>query len=51
MSKDKQRLLDYLEHILEAISRIEGYIEEMDEMAFLESELVQENHGVSQLDL
>ena len=42
MSKDKQRLLDYLEHILEAISRIEGYIEEMDEVAFLESELVQD---------
>jgi len=33
MSKDKQRLLDYLDHILQAISRIESYIEEIDGVA------------------
>ncbi len=35
MSKDKQRLIDYLKHILEAISRIQRYIEDIDEIAFL----------------
>ena len=42
MSKDKQRLIDYLEHILQAISRVERYIEEIDEVAFLENELIQD---------
>jgi len=42
MSKDKQRLVDYLNHILQAISRIENYIEDMSEVAFLENELVQD---------
>jgi len=31
MSWDEQRLLDYLEHILQAIGRINRYIDDMDE--------------------
>ncbi len=42
MSKDKQRLIDYLKHILEAISRIQRYIEDIDEIAFLGNELIQD---------
>ena len=33
---------DYLDHILSAIERIERYTSELDEAAFLESELVQD---------
>ena len=36
------RLPDYLGHILEAIERIEEYVSDMDEMAFLDSKLVQD---------
>lgn len=32
MSHDKQRLLDYMGHILEAIERIERYTEDLDEV-------------------
>lgn len=42
MSKDKQRLIDYLKHILEAIRRIQRYIEDIDEIAFLGNELIQD---------
>jgi uncharacterized protein with HEPN domain len=42
MSRDQQRLLVYLEHILKAIKRIEHYIEDMDEASFLNNELVQD---------
>lgn len=42
MSKDTQRLADYLAHILEAIERIEHYTAEMTELAFLENRLVQD---------
>lgn len=42
MSRDKQRLADYLAHILEAIERIERYTEEMDESAFLENRMAQD---------
>ncbi len=35
MSKDRQRLIDYLAHILDAIERIDRYTENMDEVAFL----------------
>ena len=42
MSKDKQRLFNYLQHILEAISRIQRYIDDIDEVAFLDSELIQD---------
>lgn len=42
MSVDQQRLASYLAHILEAIERIEGYVSDMDESAFLNSKLVQD---------
>ena len=42
MSTDRQRLVDYLGHILEAIKRIDRYTEDMDEVAFLQNELIQD---------
>ena len=42
MTRDPQRLGDYLAHMLEAIERIEEYVSDMDEMAFLGSRLVQD---------
>jgi uncharacterized protein with HEPN domain len=42
MSRDRQRLLDYLAHILEAITRIGRYTEDLDEVAFLKDELIQD---------
>lgn len=36
------RVPDYLGHILKAIERIDRYTEDMDEVAFLNSELVQD---------
>lgn len=36
------RVLDYLGHIIKAIERIERYTDDMDEVAFLGSELVQD---------
>ncbi|MCB1921934.1 MAG: DUF86 domain-containing protein [Candidatus Competibacteraceae bacterium] len=36
------RVPDYLGHILKAIERIDRYIADMDEIAFLNSELVQD---------
>jgi uncharacterized protein with HEPN domain len=42
MTVDPQRLADYLAHILEAIERIEYYVADMDELAFLGSKLVQD---------
>ncbi len=42
MSKDKQRLIDYLAHMQQAIERIARYTEELDEVAFLQNELVQD---------
>ncbi|QJE01799.1 DUF86 domain-containing protein [Massilia forsythiae] len=42
MSKDRRRLIDYLAHMLEAIERINRYTEDMDELAFLRNELVQD---------
>lgn len=35
MTNEQQRLCDYLAHILEAIERIEHYVIDLDEMAFL----------------
>ncbi len=32
MSRDPQRLPDYLGHILEAIERIQHYVDDMDEV-------------------
>lgn len=42
MSRDPQRLPDYLGHILEAIERIQHYLDDMDEVGFLDSKLVQD---------
>lgn len=42
MSRDSQRLGDYLTHILEAIERISRYTNDMDEIAFLANQLVQD---------
>jgi uncharacterized protein with HEPN domain len=42
MTRDQQRLADYLAHIAEVIERIDCYTEDMDEEAFLNNELVQD---------
>ena len=42
MNRDKQRLMGYLAHILLAIERITRYTEDLDEVAFLQNELVQD---------
>lgn len=42
MSKDGQRLIDYLAHMLEAIERISRYTADIDEVAFLNDELIQD---------
>ncbi|SFM04335.1 HepT-like ribonuclease domain-containing protein [Rugamonas rubra] len=42
MSRDQQRLVDYLAHILQAIERVGRYTELMDELTFLNNELVQD---------
>ena len=42
MSRDQQRLDDYLAHIPEAIERIDRYTKDMDELAFLNNRLVQD---------
>ena len=42
MSRDPQRLPDYLGHILDAIERIQHYVDDMDEVGFLNSKLVQD---------
>ncbi|MGQ9686389.1 MAG: hypothetical protein ACUVT2_08810 [Thiobacillaceae bacterium] len=40
MTRDQQRLVNYLAHIAEAIERINRYTEDMDEVAFLSNEMV-----------
>lgn len=42
MTRDVQRLTDYLSHIIEAIERIEEYVLDMDEISFLNNKLVQD---------
>ncbi len=42
MSRDQQRLHDYLAHIIQAIQRINQYTENIDELGFLENELIQD---------
>ena len=42
MSRDQQRLQDYLAHILQAIERIDRYCEDLSELDFLHNELVQD---------
>jgi len=40
MSRDLQRLTDYLAHILQAIERIDRYCEDLSELEFLQHELI-----------
>ncbi len=40
--KDESRLLGYLEHIAQAIERIQRYIGDIDEAGFLQNEMVQD---------
>ena len=42
MSQDQQRLVDYVQHILEAINRIQRYTDDIDEISFLNNELIQD---------
>jgi uncharacterized protein with HEPN domain len=42
MSKDVRRIPEYLGHILQAIQRIGSYTEDVDEVAFLGDEMVQD---------
>ncbi|MAM87011.1 MAG: hypothetical protein CME36_06860 [unclassified Hahellaceae] len=42
MTRDQQRLDDYLAHIIEAIDRIDRYTADMEEIAFLNNLLVQD---------
>ncbi len=42
MTRDPQRLQDYLEYILEAIKRIEDYCADIDELGFINSQLIQD---------
>jgi len=42
MSRHPQRLQDYLGHILQAIERIQRYTDDMDELGFVQNEMVQD---------
>jgi len=42
MSRDPLRLRDYLGHILEAILQIQNYCENIDEVSFLTTRLIQD---------
>lgn len=42
MKKDELRVPDYLGHILQAIRRIEAYTKDMDEVGFLQNQMVQD---------
>lgn len=42
MSRDRQRLVDYLGHIAQAIERIDRYTRDIDEAEFLNHDLVQD---------
>jgi uncharacterized protein with HEPN domain len=42
MSRNPHRLPDYLGHILEAIERIHSYVEDVDEVGFLSSKIIQD---------
>ena len=41
MSRDPQRLIDYLGHILETIERIQSYVAAVDDVGFLSSKIIQ----------
>lgn len=42
MKKDQLRVPDYLGHILEAVERINTYTDDMDEVGFLQNQMVQD---------
>lgn len=42
MSRDERRLRDYLQHILQAIERIQHYTVDIDEIGFLANAMVQD---------
>ncbi len=42
MKREQLDLLDYLNHILEAIARIDEYTSDIDEVTFLEAKIVQD---------
>jgi uncharacterized protein with HEPN domain len=42
VTRDQQRLTDYLGHIREAIERIDRYVEDIDEVVFLQNEMAQD---------
>ena len=42
MSRDSLRLVDYLQHIVQAAGRIQKYVENLDEEAFKSSDIVQD---------
>jgi uncharacterized protein with HEPN domain len=42
MSSQPQRVADYLGHIAEAIERIQRYVDDVDEVAFLKNDLIQD---------
>jgi len=42
MSRDQQRLADFISHIGQAIARIHRYTDDMDEAGFLQNEMVQD---------
>ncbi len=42
MSRDAESLIDYLGHILQAIERIETYTEDLNEVTFQQTTLVQD---------
>jgi uncharacterized protein with HEPN domain len=42
MSKSELRLPDYLEHIQQAIERILRYVEDIDELTFLQNDMIQD---------
>ena len=42
MSRDPNRLADYLGHIIQAIERIQRYTDVMDEVGFFQSEMAQD---------
>lgn len=42
MTRDQQRLTDYLDHIREAIERIDRYVGDIDEPTFLDDEMIQD---------
>lgn len=42
MTRNRQRVTDYLGHIREAIERIDRYVADIDEMVFLQNEMAQD---------